>query len=233
MRIGMTILLIIATFYIEGCRKRIRAEDHTGKGLSGKCNHRKAWPPGLLKARPKVNKRKTMKVDLLEVIKSRRSIRRFHSDRPIADALLKELLDAMRWAPSAGNVQPWRVHVIKKAETRLQLKRAALGQGFIAQAPVALVITVHLPEAGRNYGARGQSLYCYQDTAASIQNLLLLAHYRGLGTCWVGAFNEMEVVRIIGLPKNQRPVAIIPVGYPAIAPKAPSRRPLKELVIHH
>ncbi len=73
------------------------------------------------------------------------------------------------------------------------------------------------------YGERGKELYCIQDTAFSVQNMLLAAHDQGLGTCWVGAFKEELVKEILSLPDYLRPVVLIPVGYPAKIPKAPDR----------
>lgn len=168
--------------------------------------------------------------DMLEVIQSRRAVRRYAPD-PVSDEQLEPLLEAMRWAPSAGNAQPWRVKVVRDAETKGKLAGAALGQRFVAEAPVALVIAVHLDEAHRAYGQRGVDLYCLQDTGTAVQNLMLAAHAAGLGTCWVGAFRESEVAAALGLPRHLRPVAIIPLGVPAEAPAAPRRKPLSELVM--
>jgi nitroreductase len=169
--------------------------------------------------------------DVVALIKSRRSVRRFDAGAgPVPDEVVDELLEAMRWAPSAGNAQPWRAHVVRDGELRRRLAAAALGQSFVAEAPVAIVVAVELREARDAYGARGEELYCLQDAAAAIQNLLLAAHARGLGSCWIGAFRERSVAEALGLPGTQRPVAIVPLGPPAEAPTPPARRPLEELV---
>ncbi|RLF23588.1 MAG: nitroreductase family protein, partial [Thermoprotei archaeon] len=107
---------------------------------------------------------------------------------------------------------------------------AALGQMWIAEAPVVVVVCANIPRTAWRYGERGRSLYCLQDTAAAIQNMLLAAHALGYGTCWVGAFDEEEVSRILGLPDHVRPVAIVPIGKPAESPIPPPRRPLDEVV---
>lgn len=166
---------------------------------------------------------------ILEQMRSRRSVRRF-ADRSLSDGELQPLLEAMRWAPSAGNAQPWRVQVIRDGEQRDKLGAAALGQRFIAEAPLVLVVHVHLEEALHAYGSRGLELYCLQDTAAAIQNLMLAAHAAGLATCWVGAFRESSVAGLLSLPEALRPVALIPIGWPAEAPAPPRRKPLSELV---
>lgn len=77
---------------------------------------------------------------------------------------------------------------------------------------------------------RGRTLYCIQDTAAAAQNIHLAAYSFGLGTCWVGAFDEDEARRILRIPLGVRPVALIPVGYPAEAPMTRARRPVDEIV---
>lgn len=160
---------------------------------------------------------------------ARYSCRRFQPT-PLPRPLLQELLEAARWAPSAGGLEPWRFVVITAASTRVQLAAAALAQKFVAEAPAVIVICAVPEESARFYGERGRSLYCLQDTAAATQNLLLAAAARGLGTCWVGAFDESQVVRLLALPSGWKPVALIPVGYPAEPPPRRRRRPLAEVV---
>lgn len=168
-------------------------------------------------------------MDVKEAIKARRSIRRFKKD-PIPEDLLREVLEAATWAPSAGNVQPWQFYVITQAEKRKGLSKAGR-QGFLGEAPVIIVVCALLERAARYYGERGKSLYCLQDSAAAIQNLLLRATSLGLSTCWVGAFSETQVKEILGLPPEARPVALIPLGYPAENPLPPPRRGLSEVVV--
>lgn len=86
-------------------------------------------------------------------------------------------------------------------------------------------------ESARTYGDRGRQLYCLQDTAAAVENLMLAATGEGLGACWVGAFDEAAATRALGLPAGWRPVALVPVGYPAEAAPARSRRPLDEVCV--
>jgi len=162
-------------------------------------------------------------MDLLDIIKKRRSIRRY-KDKPVEEEKIKKLLEAFRWAPSAGNVQPWFVYIIKNKKIKEELVKAALGQRFISEADTVFVICADLKRAYMSYGKRGETLYVYQDTAAGIQNLLLEAYYLGLGSCWVGAFHEESVAKILNLPSNLRPIAIVPVGYPGESPSPPPRR---------
>ncbi len=165
---------------------------------------------------------------MLDLIKTRRSVREF-KDKPVEEAHIESILEAARWAPSAGNVQPWHFIVVKDSEVRSALARAALGQTFIAQAPLVIVVIANLQEAEASYGSRGAEMYCLQDTAAATQNMLLTAHWLGLAACWVGAFNDSMVSNVLNLQRHLRPVAIVPIGYPAEQPSPPFRRQQKEV----
>jgi nitroreductase len=110
------------------------------------------------------------------------------------------------------------------------LSEAALNQTFIQRASVVFVVCANENRSSRGYGKRGKNLYSIQDTAASTQNILLTAYELGLATCWIGAFNEKDVAKAVNAPKNLKPVAIIPVGYPAEKREAPHRRPASEIV---
>lgn len=165
---------------------------------------------------------------VLEVIRRRRSVRSFR-DEPVPPEILEQLLEAACWAPSAGNLQPWQFYVVRSPENKRQVAAAAR-QAFVARAP-AIVVVCALPErSAAVYGDRGRHLYCLQDTAAAVQNLLLAAYALGLAACWVGAFSEGEVRRALGLAAEVRPVALVPVGYGAGEPPAPDRQPLASVV---
>ncbi len=166
-------------------------------------------------------------MDVFEAIFNRRSIRQFRSTA-VSEEQLESLLEAARWAPSAGNLQPWIFVVVTSEAARRELAAAAYGQDFVARAPVVIGVAA-APPAGSRYGERGRALYCLQDTAAAVQNILLAAHALGLGTCWVGAFDDEATARALGLGPGERPVALIPVGEPAGAGRS-SRRPLADVV---
>lgn len=93
-----------------------------------------------------------------------------------------------------------------------------------------IVVCADEKRSSTAYGNRGKLLYCLQDTAAATQNILLTAHSLGLGSCWVGAFDEESARKALNTPKEVRPVAIIPIGYPDETPRQRSRRPLTEIV---
>lgn len=165
-----------------------------------------------------------------EVVDERRSVRRFDSERELREEEIMRLLEAAVKAPNAGNAQPWRFKVVRDAEKRKALARAALGQRFIAAGPVCIVVCAHLTEAARAYGERGVHLYCLQDTAAATEHILLAAVALGLGACWVGAFDEAAVSNVLDLPREERPVALVPVGHPTASPRPRPRRDLSEIV---
>lgn len=168
-------------------------------------------------------------MDVLEVIKSRRSVRTFQN-REVTQETVNQLLDAARWSPSAGNVQPWAFVVVSKQNLKHNLSLAAYGQKDLEEAPVVIVVCADEKQAEERYGQKGKALYCLQDTAAATQNILLMAYSLGLGTCWIGAFKEEETRKVINAPKNMRPVAMIPVGYPNETPQTRDRRPLTDIV---
>jgi nitroreductase len=120
--------------------------------------------------------------------------------------------------------------VAQKHETKQMLSNAAYGQRSLQEASVVIVVCADEKRADESYGARGRSLYCIQDTAAAIENILLTACSIGLGTCWIGAFKEEEIRNAVNCPPEIRPVALIPVGYPNESPPARPRRPAGEVV---
>lgn len=168
-------------------------------------------------------------MDVLEAIKGRRSIRAFKSEN-VPQETVEKLINAARLAPSAGNIQPWEFVIVRKPEIKRRLAEAALDQTFIEEAPVVIVVCANENRSSQGYGLRGKTLYCIQDTAAATQNILLTAYSLGLGTCWIGAFREEEARKILKIPYGIRPVAIIPLGYPAESPSPPSRRPISQIV---
>lgn len=168
-------------------------------------------------------------MDLFEAIKGRRSVRSYKSDR-VPDEVLNRVLEAARWAPSAGNRQPWEFIVVRDPTVKRYLRDSALGQSFIEEAPVVVVVCANELRSAGIYGDRGRRLYCLLDAAAAVQNMLLAAHALGLGTCWVGAFEDEMVVKVLNLPFGVRPVAIVPLGYPDEAPQPPPRMNLNDLI---
>lgn len=161
-------------------------------------------------------------MSLLETIKNRRSIRKFKR-KSIPEEYLEKIMEAARWAPSAGNLQSRKFLIVKNPQLKHELAKAAYGQPFIEEAPVVVVACADLERSAPGYGERGRNLYCLFDVAASVENMLLTIHELGLGACWVGAFDERLVAEILEIPSTLRPVTLIPLGYPAEKPSAPPR----------
>jgi len=160
-------------------------------------------------------------MEVADAIESRRSIRRY-ADKDIPEGMLKAILRAGQMAPSAGNMQGRDFIIVKERGTRELICRAALGQEFIVEAPACIVVCANIARSSSRYGKRGE-LYAVQDSAASAMNMMLMAQDLGLGTCWVGAFNEPAVSELLNIPLGVRPVALIPIGYTDESPEVPPR----------
>lgn len=170
-----------------------------------------------------------MFLDIQEAIRKRRSVRSFTGE-DVSEETIRQIIEAGTFAPSAGNCQPWEFLVVRDRIIKQKLAEAALGQRFVSQAPVVIVVCANISRSTTRYGSRGQELYCIQDTAAAIENMLLIAISKGLGTCWVGAFNEVLAKEVLELPVGIRPLAIIPLGHSAETPRMPRRRSYNEVV---
>ncbi len=165
---------------------------------------------------------------VMKVFEERRSIRRF-GDRPVEDEKLQAVLEAARLAPSWANMQCWTYVVVKDRETR-EAVSATLernpAQRSVVEAPVLIVACADPELSGK---VKDQSYYLV-DIGISLQHLCLEACNQGLGTCWIGWFDEDRVKSILGIPENIRVVAMTPLGYPAVYPEARGRKPLEEIV---
>ncbi|MHA1379579.1 MAG: nitroreductase family protein [Candidatus Helarchaeota archaeon] len=170
---------------------------------------------------------------LMKIIKERRSIRKF-TDEEVPDEILQRFLTAAKWAPSAGDVQAWDFIVVKDVGIKEKLSAAALGQNPVKKAPVVIAVCANQIRSARTYRARGANLYCYQDTAAAIQNMLLTIHANGYGAVWIGAFDDKKAAEILKTPEGVRPIALIPIGVPAEKPSPTPRYKLKKVThINH
>ncbi len=168
-------------------------------------------------------------MEFSDIVTTRRSIRAF-DHRPVEDEKLNSILRAACHAPSAGNLQAYEICVIRNKQVLRALAAAALGQVFIAGAPLALVFSTHPERSALRYGERGRQLYAVQDATIACTFAMLAAHDQGLATVWIGAFDERGVRRAIGGPEDWIPVAILPIGYGAETPSATSRRSLGSLI---
>jgi nitroreductase len=150
-------------------------------------------------------------MELKEVIRNRHSVRNFLDIVP-PKKIIDELLEYANLAPSAGNLQARDFIIIDDPTVKEQLSTTASHQTFIAEAPITIVVCANLKRIS-SYGTRGRELYCIQDASAAVEHILLVAVDNGLDACWVGAFDENEVSKILNLPSYIRPIALIPLGY--------------------
>lgn len=127
---------------------------------------------------------------------------------------MEKVLKAAELAPSAGDLKARKLFVIKAASKRKELSEAAFDQEFVAQAPFVIIFCAD-QEAVASYGDRGRDLYCVQDATIAATYSMLKASELGLGTCWVGAFDEVKVREACGLKESLRPVAMLTLGYEA------------------
>jgi nitroreductase len=151
-------------------------------------------------------------MELVESIEARVSVRSF-TEEDVPEKIVSEALRLAILAPSAGNLQSRDFIVVRNALSKKRLAKAAFGQAFIEEAPVVIVVCANQNRI-RNYGTRGAQLYCLQDSAAAIEHILLYVVSKGYGSCWVGAFDEREASKVLSIPDNIRPIAILPIGRP-------------------
>lgn len=171
-------------------------------------------------------------MEFFELMKARRSTRKFDPTRPVTDDQVDKILEAAIWAPSSGNTQCGRYFVVRDPKVKEDLALRAGHQTFIAEAPLVIVVCADLEAVGRSYGKKGRELFAIQDTAAAIENMLLAAVDLGLSSCWIGAFEQDKAAKFLGLKDDLLPVAMLPVGYSDAKPKPPPRKTFDELVKH-
>ena len=161
-------------------------------------------------------------MDVMEAIRTRRSVRSYDS-RPIPDEVMERLKDSLRLAPSACNYQPWKFILVTDPELKRALAKASMDQHFIAEAPLIVVGCGFPDRAYKHMGGYGNSTDV--DLAIALDHLTLAAVAEGLGTCWIGAFHEEQMKKLLNIPAGVKPVALTPVGYP----KSPElNRPVRE-----
>jgi len=168
-------------------------------------------------------------MEFYNVLDSRRSIRSF-KDKAIHDDKLNRILEAVMSAPTAGNLQSYRVLVVRDRATKEALCKAAWDQKFVMEAPVVLVFSTLSWISESKYAHRGRELYTIQDATIATTYAHLAAVAEGLGSCWVGAFDPDQVSAAVDLPKDQTAVALLPIGHPKKVPGRTSRIPMKDMV---
>lgn len=172
-------------------------------------------------------------MDVYEAIRTRRSVRQYDPNRPVPADVVQRLSQAMRYAPSACNYQPWHFIWVTDAELRQRLAAAANQQHWMADAPLTLVACGLADRAYPRMGGHHNSVDI--DVAIAMDHLTLAAVAERLGTCWIGAFDEATIKDALGVPGTVKVVAMTPVGHPATAKlihpvNDRQRKPLAEIV---
>jgi len=198
-----------------------------------------------------------MSVNLLDIIKNRRSVKEY-SPKKVSNEVLFRILEAGRWAPSAHNAQPWRFIVIHDSATKQRLAKAMasrwdkdMGKNGISKeqreslikasverfenAPIIIIVCLtmeNMDEYPDDRRKKIEYVMAVQSVAAAIENTLLAAHGEGLGSCWFCAplFCQDVVRKILKIPQHVDPQALITLGYPADRPNPPPRKTLEEIV---
>jgi nitroreductase len=164
-------------------------------------------------------------MDFFETIDKRRSIRTFQN-KGVDNEIVKKLLSAVSLAPSAGNLQAYKIRLVRDQKTKEELTIASYDQASITEAPIVLVFLADQKQSEAKYEERGAELYAPQDATIAAAYCQLAATALGLGSVWIGGFDPLEVSRILDLGAYELPVAIIPIGYAAESPARTSRRSL-------
>ena len=179
-------------------------------------------------------------MDIIEAIITRRSIRRF-SDRPVADSILQSLFEAVRMSPSWANMQCWRFITVKDPAIKEKISELTYVESFfapkgykanpakkgLAEAPVVIVACADPAHSGDLWGQH----YYMTDIGIAAQSLMLTAHSLGLGTVFVGVFQEEQLRLLLNVPSHIRIVGLFPLGYPRDEKKeGPPRKALNEIV---
>lgn len=167
-------------------------------------------------------------MEFYDVIKKRRSIRKYKKEK-IPDDVLKRILDAGRIAPSAKNIQPWKFIVIRDEKIKKKVAEACKNQIWMADADV---IICGCADEKIAYGKMGGYMSSFSiDLAIAIDHIILAAANEGLGTCWIGAFDEKEVKNVLGIPDDIRVVALTPIGYPDEEGKDRGRKSFEDVFV--
>ncbi len=166
---------------------------------------------------------------IFDCIRTRRSVRKYKTT-PIPWENVVEILQAGKYAPCAGNVWNLKFIVIKNEGKRQAIAEAAAQQYWMQDAPIHIVVVSEPEKAERYYGTRGVRLYTIQAAGAAIQNMLLTAHTLGLGSCWVGAFDEEEIRGLCNMPEHLNIQGVLTLGYADEVPTPPPKYRIEHIM---
>jgi nitroreductase len=167
-------------------------------------------------------------MEFQDVVRNRHSVRDFQ-EKKVDVKIIKRIIDAAMSAPSAGNLQAYKIHIVRSKESRESI---AIGsdQHNLAKVPVILVFCADILKSEAKYHERGAELYSFQDATIACAYAQLAAANEGLSTVWVGGFEPLEIARIVGAVEYEVPCAMLAIGYPNAKPRMTDRRPMEEIV---
>jgi len=148
---------------------------------------------------------------VLEAIKNRYSVRAFE-DKKIEPEILDSILKAAQLAPSARNLQPWKFVVINDEQKSAKLTEICKGQKFVADAPVTIAVCANSMDYRMSCGHQASLI----DAAIAAEHIVLQAAEHGIGSCWIGAFQQEMICDLLEVPEDYSVIALLPLGYPAI-----------------
>lgn len=162
---------------------------------------------------------------MTDLFTERRCVREY-LDKPIEKEKLDRIMEAARWAPTAGNCQEIEFIIVREQDLKDRLYDYCREQEQLREADIVIVICANLDKI-RRYGRRGKDLYSKIDTGITAQNIALKAWELGIGSCYIGSFDEEAVTQLLDIPVNAMPVLIMTFGYPAEKPES-SRQSIVE-----
>ena len=168
-------------------------------------------------------------MEFFDVMRGRFSVRSYQN-KPVDDAALRSILEAVNGAPSAFNAQAFEVVVVRDAARKEALAKACFNQMFAATAPVMLVFFANPDRNREKIGNEGAAVYSHEDATIACDYAHLAAAALGLGSCWIAAYGQKAVSEALGAPASWCPVALLPIGHPAEAAKPRERRALSDIV---
>lgn len=168
------------------------------------------------------------KDSFFDLISSRHSVRAFKNEI-VSDEIIEKILNAANKAASAGNLQSYKIFVVTKKDDKRKLTTAAFDQKFIEDASILLVFCADPKKSAKEYGKRGEDLFCIQDATIACCYSQLASQALGLSSVWVGSFDEQQVRYHLGLGHDLKPVAILVIGYPNEIPEITPRKPISEI----
>lgn len=168
--------------------------------------------------------------DFFQTVRLRHSVRKYQTELPVAEEKLHAILETASAAPSAGDLQSYHMVVVRSAAQREALAATTEDQAFIAEAPLSIVFCSDKRRAADKYGERGKNLYAVQDATIAAAYAQLAVVAAGMGSTWIGHFDEDKVSDCLHLEPHLQAIAILSIGYPAEIPEATPRRNLDQIV---